>query len=251
LGLERRRAIECRLTPDHALRSIEEAAAFLSDRGLLTRMQDSSLPSLFAACHEEPSRPGGRGFDLWPKSKWIWSFQLASKQALVTKLHGGKTLYLSLETARAFDPLVRRAIKSATGDEARLLDHLAVHGESAIDDVEVELSWDRRRSKRARDRLERVGAVISDGLVFHDLATSYRAPMRRWDQVISAAPEPRLGDDPMVDAVLAGMRAAVLTQESDLRTWFSWPIESRIVDQMVDAGRLLRPSPGWLTLGRG
>jgi hypothetical protein len=55
----------------------------------------------------------------------------------------------------------------------------------------------------------------------------------------------------MVDAVLAGMRAAVLTQESDLRTWFSWPIESRIVDQMVDAGRLLRPSPGWLTLGRG
>jgi len=152
VDLKRRREIACRLTPDRALRSIEEAAAFLSDRGLMTRMQDSSLPSLFAACHEEPSRPGGRGFDLWPKTKWIWSFQLASEQAVVTKLHGGKTLYLSRETALAFDPLVRRAIKSATGDEARLLDHLAVHGESAIDDVALELSWDRRRLKRARDR---------------------------------------------------------------------------------------------------
>jgi hypothetical protein len=251
VDLKRRREIECRLTPDRALRSIEEAAAFLSDRGLMTRMQDSSLPSLFAACHEEPSRPGGRGFDLWPKTKWIWSFQLASEQAVVTKLHGGKTLYLSRETALAFDPLVRRAIKSATGDEARLLDHLAVHGESAIDDVALELSWDRRRLKRARDRLERAGAVISDGLVFHDLATSYLAPMQRWDQAIPAAPEPRLGDDPIADAVVAGVRAAVVTEESDLRRWFSWPIQSRIVDQMVEAGRLLRPSPGWLTLGRG
>jgi len=90
VDLKRRREIECRLTPDRALRSIEEAAAFLSDRGLMARMQDSSLPSLFAACHEEALRPGGRGFDLWPKTKWIWSFQLASEQAVVTKLHGGK-----------------------------------------------------------------------------------------------------------------------------------------------------------------
>ena len=85
----------------------------------------------------------------------------------------------------------------------------------------------------------------------HDLATSYMAPMRRWDQVIPAAPEPRPGDDPIAASVVAGVRAAVLTEESDLRTWFSWPIQSRLVDQMVEAGRLLRPSPGWLTLGRG
>ena len=47
--------------------SLEEAEEFLCDRGLLTLMPDSSLPSLFGACHEEPYRPGGRGFARWPR----------------------------------------------------------------------------------------------------------------------------------------------------------------------------------------
>ena len=247
--LERRREIACRLTIDNALTTVEEAAAFLSDRGLMTRMQDSSLPSLFAACHEEPSRPGGRGFDLWPKTKWIWSFQLAN-HALITKLHRGKTLYLSRETALTFDPLIRQGMDRATGDEARLLEHLHAHGESALGDVELELGWDRRRLKRARDGLERIGAVISDGLVFEDLATWYMAPLRRWDQVVSEAPGRRHGNEPIADVVVAGVRAAVLTKETDIQKWFNWRIPSRIVDQLVDEGRLCRPSQGWLALGR-
>ena len=52
--LEERRAYECRLTPDRALETLDEAEAFLRDRGLLTRTADSALPSLFEACHEEP-----------------------------------------------------------------------------------------------------------------------------------------------------------------------------------------------------
>lgn len=60
--LLRRRDYECRLTPDRALESLSEAHAFLRDRGLLTRTADSALPSLYAACHEEPFQAGGRGF---------------------------------------------------------------------------------------------------------------------------------------------------------------------------------------------
>ena len=45
-GLRERRAFQCRLTPDRALRSLEEADAFLRDRGLLTRTADCALPSL-------------------------------------------------------------------------------------------------------------------------------------------------------------------------------------------------------------
>ena len=52
--LEERRAHECRLTPDRALETLDEAEEFLRDRGLLTRTTDSALPSLFGACHEEP-----------------------------------------------------------------------------------------------------------------------------------------------------------------------------------------------------
>lgn len=246
--LERQRAIECRLTPDNALRTIEEAAGFLAERGMLTRMPDCSLPSLFGACHEEPARPEGRGFDLWPKTRWIWSFQLARLSGVLqTKLHRGKTLYLSTVGARVFDPLVRRAIEDAGGDDAVLLAHLAEHGASMSADLELELGWDRRRLKGARDRLERVGAVVSDGLVFDDDMNSYFAPLRRWDQVVvDALP----ADDPLADAIVAGVRVAVIAPEANIRTWFSWPLPSGLVERLISSGRLARPKSGYLAAGR-
>jgi hypothetical protein len=244
--LERRRVADCRLTPDRALSSLDEAAGLLAQRGLLTRMPDCTLPSLFAACHEEPARAGGRGFDLWPRTRWIWSFQLAARPGVtLTKLHRGKSLYLSAEAARTFDPLVRASIEAASGDDARLLDHLSRHGASMNEDIQLELGWERKRLKRARDRLERVGAVLSDGLVFEDAHTWYFGPMRRWDQVFPKA-APR--SQPLADVVLAGVRAAVLAPESDVRSWFSWPVPSGIVDDLVTEGRLTRPAPGWLAL---
>jgi len=244
--LESRRSLECRLTRDRALADLRAAAAFLDDRGLLTRMPDCALPSLFAACHEGPSRPGGRGFDLWPKTKWIWSFQLTlDGRALLTKLHRGKSLYLSTAAARFFDPLVRQAIDAATGDEAKLLDHIARHGSSMAEDVELELGWDRKRLKGARDRLERVGAIVSDGLVFNESGDAYLAPMRRWDAVVK---KPSASDDPLGDIVVAGVRAAVIAPESDVRSWFSWPVSGSTIDGLVDAGRLARPAPGQLSI---
>ena len=56
------RAFACRLTRDRALATLEEAEAFLMERGLLTLTSDCALPSLFGACHEEPYAPGVRGF---------------------------------------------------------------------------------------------------------------------------------------------------------------------------------------------
>ncbi len=245
-ALEQRRNRECRLTSDRALDSLDEAAAFLADRGLLTRMPDSALPSLFGACHEMPGRAGGRGFDLWPRTKWIWSFQLTLRPGtLLTKLHRGKSLYLTEETARLFDPLVRQSIAAATGDDATLLAHLAEHGESTLSDVEVELGWDRKRVKRVRDRLERVGAVIGEGLVFEDVSTWHFAPLRRWDQVI----DKRAAVEHPYDAVvMAAMRAAVLAPEDDLRNWFSWPIPPETVERLVAQVRLTRPESAWLAI---
>jgi hypothetical protein len=247
--LERRRAIECRLTPDRALTTLEEAAAFLLERGMLTRMPDSALPSLFGACHEEPAQADSRGFGQWPKTKWIWSFQLTLRfGAVLTKLHRGKSLYLSVETAGIFDPLVRQAMAAAEGDDAQLLDHLARHGAAMREDIEVELGWDRRRLKRARDRLERVGAIVSDGLVFENESSWYFAPMRRWDQVIA---KPTQVDEPQAEVVLAGVRAAVIAPESDMRSWFSWPVPPGTLDRLLEAGRVIRPRPGWVAIPHG
>ena len=246
--LETRREFACRLTPDRALNDIEEAAAFLADRGMLTRFPDCALPSLFGACHEVPGRAGGRGFDLWPKTKWIFSFQLSQHQGTVlTKIHRGKSLYLSLDSARSFDGLVRDSIEGATGDEAALLDYLGRQGPSTAEDMELELQWPRERLKRARTRLEKVGAVISDGLVFEDASTWHFAPLRRWDQVVKPS---KRSEDAFADVVLAGMKAAVIAPESDLKSWFTWPVPDFTVDRLVEEGRLVRPAPGLVALAR-
>src|SRR5436309_1422490 len=81
--LRQRRLRELRLTPDRALQTLEEAAAFLAERGMLTLTQDSALPSLFAACHEEPYKKGAKGFGSWPKTKYPWAFQLAVRTAVL------------------------------------------------------------------------------------------------------------------------------------------------------------------------
>jgi len=209
-------------------------------------MPDSALPSLFGACHEEPGRAGGRGFDLWPRTKWIWSFQLTLRpDTLLTKLHRGKSLYLTGQTARLFDPLVRQSMAGATGDEATLLAHLAKHGESTLDDLEVELAWDRKRLKRTRDRLQRVGAVVGDGLVFEDESTWHFAPLRRWDAVFENAVAV---EHPHDAVVVAAMRAAVLVPDGDLGNWFSWPVPPGTVDRLLAEGRLTRPATGWLAI---
>ena len=214
-------------------------------------MPDCALPSLFGACHEAPSRPGGRGFDLWPKTRWIWSFQLTlDGRAILTKMHRGKSLYLSTAMAQLFDPLVRSVIARASGDELRLLEHLQRHGESMADDVELELGWTRKRLKSVRDRLERFGAVISDGLVFDESGGWHFAPMRRWDAVVPKAPASK---DPLGDVIVAGVRAAVIAPEHEVRSWFTWPVTSETIDRLVKAGALQRNrngAPG-LTLAEG
>jgi uncharacterized protein (DUF1810 family) len=47
--LRLRRERECRLAPDLALESLDDAEAFLADRWLLTRTPDCALPSLYEA----------------------------------------------------------------------------------------------------------------------------------------------------------------------------------------------------------
>src|SRR3989442_14853978 len=100
----------------------------------MTRNPDSSLPSLFGACHEEPYRPGAGGFGEWPRTKWPWSFELAGRPGvLAPKIPLGKTLYLSAETARLVAPIVGAALDRVTdadGSWARVLEHLGEAGPS-------------------------------------------------------------------------------------------------------------------------
>jgi hypothetical protein len=151
-----------------------------------------------------------------------------------------------MEAARAFDPLVRQRIQSAEDDDATLLDHLRRHGPSMTEDVQLELGWDVKRLKRVRNRLERLGAVVSDGLVFESSSSWFFAPMRRWDQVVEQPPA--TAPDPYGDVIVAGVRAAVVAPEREITAWFSWPIPPDTVDSLVESGRLIRPALGYLAV---
>jgi hypothetical protein len=239
------RSQDCRLTPDRALETLDDAQAFLRDRGLLTRNPDSSLPSLFGACHEEPYRPGAGGFGEWPSTKWPWSFELAERPGVIApKIHTGKTLYLSEQVARLVDPIARAELeRMAEADPgwARVLDHLAEAGPATPDDLRTELGLTRKELKDLRAPLERCGVLVTR----MEPGDEWNTTLYRWDQLY---PEPAGGEPDLGLLVVAAVRAAVVVPEREPRRWFSWRWrwDDGLIDRLVDTGELMRPEPGWL-----
>src|SRR5258708_37592494 len=100
-GLERLRARACRLDPEDALASLDDAAAWIHERGAVTITRCCSLPALHVAIHEEPYRAGSRGFGLYPATKWWWAGELAARPGLcLLKIHRGKALIADQSVAR-------------------------------------------------------------------------------------------------------------------------------------------------------
>jgi hypothetical protein len=250
--LEERRAYLCRLTPDRALDSIEEAEQFLRDRGLLTRTPDSALPSLFEACHEEPYALGSRGFGSWPATKYPWYFELAARPDLhELKVHNGKSILFTDETLALVDPICRAELTRMEQEEewARLLRHLASAGPSTLDDLRTELELKPKELKLLRSPLERCGALVSRSLVVElpDGGHSHTSELLRYDH---AYPEPSTGGG-LAELLVAAVRAAVVAPERELtRKWFSWRwlFEDDLVGRLVSEGELERPAPGWVAI---
>jgi hypothetical protein len=246
--LQERRAWECRLTPDRALETLDDAEAFLRDRGLLTRTTDCALPSLFEACHEDPYAPDKPGFGQWPVTKWWWGGALARRPGVhALKVHRGKNLFVTDETAALLDPVCRSELARMEADApdwARLLRHLAAAGPSTLEDLQHELSLRPKELKATRFPLELCGAVVSRQVAAGE--GDYVTELARWDQVVPESP-----GGGVEDVVVAGVHAAVLAPEREVARWFSWRWLWRddLVDGLVASGRLTRPAPGWLAAG--
>ena len=180
--LEERRENECRLTPDRALETLDEAEEFLRDRGLLTRTADSALPSLFEACHEEPYARESPGFGQWPATKFPWFGQLGARGHLILAVHRGKSLLVTDEVAALLDPICRAELERMAAAEegwAQLLEHLADAGPSELEDLQTELALTPKELKSLRSPLERCGAVVARPLVYEEphRHTSLLAPL--------------------------------------------------------------------------
>ena len=248
--LREQRAFLCRLSLGQALGSVEEADAFLQDRGLLTRTADCALPSLYEACHEDPYQPGSPGFATWPATKWPWFGELADRGHLITAVHRGKSLLISGAVARLVDPICRAEItRMGTADRGwgLLLDHLAAAGPSSIEDLRTELGLERQELKALRAPLERCGAIVSRSLhVTAGQGHRHSSELARWDQAYRGSGG-GTGEDPVAalgDLIAAAVRAAVIAPETELRRWFSWQWywADSLVDDLI--GR------GWAAQGR-
>jgi hypothetical protein len=249
--LQKQRAHLCRLTPDRALESLEEAHEFLRDRGMLTRTPDSALPSLFAACHEEPYAAGSRGFGSWPATKYPWYFELAERPDVhELRVHNGKSMLFTDETLALVDPICRAELARMEGEAewARVLSHLAATGPSTLADLQTELGLKPKELKSLRAPLERCGAVVSRSLPVQlpEGRHAHTSELVRYDQ---AYPEPR-GEGGVEELVIAAVRAAVVGPEPEIvRKWFSWRwlFEDDLIDGLVSEDRLQRIEPGWVT----
>jgi hypothetical protein len=237
--LRERRAYECRLTPDRALGTLDEAEAFLRDRGLLTRTSDSALPSLYEACHEDPYAPGRGGFGEWPATKWPWFGELADRDGIYRlKVHDrGKNLLVTEEVAAILDPICRSEVERMRRDSpewARVLDHLSAAGPSELEDLQTELGLKPKELKKILFPLELCGVVVRRN-----------GALERWDQVF---PEPAGEVGGLDELFVAAVRAAVVAPEREIGHWFAWRwlFSPALVEHLVAAGRLERPEPGWL-----
>ena len=239
--LRERRAFECRLTPDRALQSLDEAEEFLLDRGLLTRTADSALPSLFEACHEEPYAPDSPGFGQWPRTKFPWFGELGAHGYPVVAVHRGKNMLVSSEVVRLLNPICRAELERLADDV--LLRHLAEAGPSELEDLQLELGLKPKELKQLRSPLERCGAVVSRSIVYEE-PHRHTSELSRWDHLV---PEPSEGGG-LAELVVASLRAAVLAPESEVPRWFSWRWywEDDLLDRLVEEGRLVRPEAAWL-----
>jgi hypothetical protein len=242
-----RRAFECRLTPDRALGSLDEAEEFLRDRGLLTRTADSALPSLYDACHEEAYKPGAPGFAEWPRTKWPWFGELGERGYLIVGVHRGKNLLVGPEVAALLDPICRAEIermRAAAPDWDRLLDHLTAAGPSSIEDLQVELDLKPKELKATRSPLERCGAIVarSHGVTAGE-GHGHSSVLWRWDQAYSGTSDGSTrSHGSLEDLIVAGVRAAVVAPEDEPKRWFSWQWYWRdsLVDDLIRDGRLRR-----------
>ena len=106
--LEERRAYECRLTPDRALETIDDAESVPPRSRAASRARP--IPRSRACSRHATrnrTRPTSPASAQWPATKFPWFGQLGTRGHLVLAVHRGKSLLVTDEVAALLDPICR------------------------------------------------------------------------------------------------------------------------------------------------
>lgn len=203
--------------------------------------------------HEPAYAPGRAGFGTWPKHNWSWGLELAKRPDVQPlKIHKGKLVLLSQEAAAAADPLCREALARAEDgglgpDAAAIVRELAASGPRAADDVRTATGLSAPAFRSAREKLEREGAVVARAAPETRDLDGHRQPatLTRWDQSLTQRRKVS-AERALDELVLLGIRAAVVVQEDEPRTWFTWPVARDTIRRLRETGKLQSPAAGWV-----
>lgn len=166
---------------------------------------------------------------------------------ITTRLHRGKTLYLTPRLVELVDPLCRIEVVRAESGElgaesARVMAHLASAGQSTTDDLKVELGLEARGYQRVRRLLESKGAIVSSSIAVDGASGGHRhmSEISRWDQVVDESPLE--AEEALARLLGAVVDAEVLIPETEARRALTWTVPSEALDWSIASGWVRRVS---------
>lgn len=244
--LVKEREFACRLKKKRALKTLNLAREFLFDRGMLTLTADSTLPSLFGACHEAPYAPGRGGFAEWPRTKWWWGGALANMKCVYpTNIRKGKGLYLSTHTAFIIDPLcMEELVKAEDGlygrDSMELVKYLDKEGPTLIDKIKADLRIKPTALKTIRKKLEPFGIVNARGVTIESNDKHrHTSRLYRWDQFFPKRSK-KSPDNALEELIIAGIKACVIVPKNEACGWFSWKLSSELINHLMESKKIIQ-----------
>jgi hypothetical protein len=215
-----------RLLPGRALETLDQAAEFVEEMGIVVQTPHPHLPSLFGAAQGKPHTPGAGGFGQWPEHAWSWAGELAERNdILMTKILLGRRGLIHQRLWPALDAAVRDR-SAAAGREDRdaraILDLLQQHGRVRSEDLrgllDAAAGISPKRAQKIVAHLEALGVVLTEPALLDN--HKHTAFALLWQRRFPRPLSPRRGIDDLLASV---MFAAGDAPEKEVLGWFAWP----------------------------
>lgn len=257
-GLEQIRIASHRHMRELRLRSLEEAARFVEELGIVVLNPGSELPSLLGAVLGSGERPKGKGFqalnnpEAW--KAWEWFAQLDDRKSAVgCKIFRGQSTLVHKRLWPAVHRLALDRLEALRDGRVfsktsrAVVDWLANHGPERSDRVREAMGLASRAQgkelKKAKDELASHGLLLlsEDTSPEHHTHAPILTLWTAWaPKEVAKKAERMSAVEARAEVLCAAMDAAVLASERAMQHWFRWDrLElAEAIEHLVAANRV-------------